>query len=107
MSFQLRVEIAAIGQAAGDSRLARLVEQVVQGLARLRVERALAGGDHGIVVRRTVHAQLQLAHAHRLAGLHVGDDHLTPGLFGQFGPHLDVVIAERLEGFANLLGRHP
>jgi len=95
-------EVTAIGQAARGFAPCSSHRADAAGISpRCGWKPPLAGRDYRIVGAGPSTAQFQLAHAHRLAGLDVGDHHLASVPVDQFGPHLDVVVAERLERFAN------
>ena len=67
MRAEFRVEVAAIGQAAIDARLAGLVDHLVEHVAGLGLEAADGGGEHRVLAARPGHGDVGFAHAHRFA----------------------------------------
>ena len=104
MGGQLGVEVAVLGQAAGDRRLAVFVDAMVEHVAGLRLEIGQASGDFRIVAGRPLHVQRELANLHRQSRVDADGDGRTVAVAGDLHVHLGVVVAERLEAFADFGG---
>ncbi len=72
--LEVRIQIAALGQAAHDLELAGLVGLVVEHLARARREVLQVLGQVAVAAAFALDADIGIAHAHRFARVH-GDHH--------------------------------
>ena len=100
---QFRVEVTALFQPARDRQLAGLVIAMVHGFAGLRMEARQQHRDVAVLVRRTLHGQRELAHAHRLTGLYHEHHRDRIAIALDRGLGLGIVIAEGLESFLHLI----
>jgi hypothetical protein len=103
----LRREVAALGQPALDAALAGLVVGVHEDFADARPQALQFAADETVLAGRTVHADVDRDHPHRLAGIDLDHDPqaVAVGLAADFGARR--VVAEGLERPCRLGGNAP
>jgi hypothetical protein len=75
MGCELGIEIAAVGEAAVDARLAGFVDHLVEHVAGRRREAGDRRGEHRVRLARSFDGHAGLAHPHRLAGQNLDQQH--------------------------------